>query len=85
MTDAGPDTITFTAGDAEAGQRLDQLIVSIVPGCSRNAAARLIHNGHVRVNHAEKKPGYRIAAGDIVTAADRIPCATRPPNIVSAA
>ena len=73
MTDAGAETITFTAGDTEACQRLDQLIVSIVPGCSRNAAARLIQKGGVRVNHAEKKPGYKIVAGDIVTAAGRVP------------
>ncbi|MBS3754758.1 MAG: RluA family pseudouridine synthase [Desulfobacterales bacterium] len=73
MIGTEPETITFDAGDGDAGQRLDQLVATIIPGCSRNAACRLIQNGDVRVNHTVKKPGYRLAAGDIVTAVASAP------------
>ncbi|MFP4571338.1 MAG: RluA family pseudouridine synthase [Desulfobacterales bacterium] len=60
-------SIKWTAGPDDSGKRLDQLIAAIVSGCARNTAARLIRQGSVLVNDAVKKPGYRLAAGDIVS------------------
>lgn len=62
------DPVTLTAGADQAGTRLDKLIASVIAGYSRNTAARLIREGFVRVNDSLKKPGYRLLAGDTVTA-----------------
>lgn len=63
-----PQGTTLVAGPQEAGIRLDQFIVQNLAGYSRNRAARFIQNGSVTVNHAVKKPGYRLKPGDRVTA-----------------
>jgi 23S rRNA pseudouridine1911/1915/1917 synthase len=62
---------------SEAGLRLDAVISTATPACSRSHAARLIREGHVRVNAGNKKPGYRVKAGD------RVEGALPPPEIVA--
>lgn len=44
--------------------RLDTFIGTHTPHCSRSHAAQLIRAGHICVNGAVKKPGYRIRSGD---------------------
>ncbi len=46
--------------------RLDAFISTHTSQCSRSYAARIIRDGHVRVNATLKKPGYRIKSGDVV-------------------
>lgn len=65
----GPEVITWTAGKQDGGTRLDLAVASIVPGCTRNTAARLIKKGLALVNDSAKKPGYRLVPGDTVKAA----------------
>lgn len=67
------ESITWTAGPDDSGKRLDRIIVSIVPGCTRGAAARLIREGGVLVNGTMKKPGYRLAPGDFVSSVASAP------------
>ncbi|MCF8111353.1 MAG: RluA family pseudouridine synthase [Desulfobacteraceae bacterium] len=70
------ETITWTAGPEDSGQRLDRAIASIVAGCARSTAVRLIREGWVRVNGSVKKPGYRLAAGDTVSTVAAVPAGT---------
>ncbi|MCF8024410.1 MAG: RluA family pseudouridine synthase [Desulfobacteraceae bacterium] len=67
------ESITWSAGPNQNGTRLDKLIASIVSGCSRNTAVRLIREGSVRVNNSVKKPGYRLLPGDTVTVTESGP------------
>jgi len=49
----------------KSGQRLDFLIASQTTcACSRALAAKLIHEGLIRVEDQVKKPGYRLHEGD---------------------
>ena len=70
MAETIPRKITFEriASDRLAGKRLDQYLVLSGLGVSRTRAARLIDEGRARVNAEPSKPGYRIKAGDRVTA-----------------
>lgn len=48
----------------EVGRRLDTVVASLIPGCSRSYAADLIRKGSIRVRGTVKKPAYRLKAGD---------------------
>ena len=45
--DQAPDRLTVTIGEEQAGLRLDQALVALVPGHSRSQIQRLIKDGHV--------------------------------------
>ena len=51
-----------------AGKRIDQYLILSGLGVSRSRAARLIADGLVLVNGAPTKPGYRVKAGDDISA-----------------
>lgn len=55
---------TIFVDKPDAGKRLDVAISSNISGCSRSLAASLARNGKIRVKGTEKKPGYRVSAGD---------------------
>lgn len=57
---------SFEISSSDASLRLDAVVSSHVPECSRTHAARLIRDGFVRVNADLKKPGYRVKSGDQV-------------------
>lgn len=61
-----PSSFTFTAGDADAGLRLDALLAQKIDGWSRSRLQRLVENGDVLVNHKEAKPSYKLRPGDEV-------------------
>lgn len=68
--DAG---ITVAADGADAGTRLDVFVAAALPEATRSEARRLIElppetEEGVRVNGRREKPGYRLRAGDVVTA-----------------
>jgi 23S rRNA pseudouridine955/2504/2580 synthase len=50
----------------QAGQRLDNFLMSQLKGVPKSHIYRLLRSGQVRVNRGRKKPGYRIQAGDQV-------------------
>jgi len=57
---------SFEISSSDAGLRLDAVVSTHVPDCSRSHAVRLIRDGLVRVNTDLKKPGYRVKTGDCV-------------------
>jgi 23S rRNA pseudouridine1911/1915/1917 synthase len=56
----------FVVEASQAGQRLDKLVVALVPGLGRKGARRLFEEGRVRVN--DKRPNK----GDLAREGDRL-------------
>jgi 23S rRNA pseudouridine1911/1915/1917 synthase len=63
----------------DAGKRLDFLLSSHLPDCSRSYVAELIREGAVRVCGSVRKAGYRVRAGD------RIQGELPPPQVATCA
>ena len=55
---------TIIVEEADSGRRLDTIVASRLPGCSRSLAAALITGQNILVDQQTKKPGYRIKSGD---------------------
>lgn len=51
----------------QSGRRLDTIVASLIPDCSRSFAADLIRKGNIRVQGAVKKPGYKVKTGDEIS------------------
>jgi 23S rRNA pseudouridine955/2504/2580 synthase len=49
-----------------AGQRVDNFLLSQLKGVPKSHVYRLLRSGQVRVNSGRKKPSYRLAEGDAV-------------------
>jgi len=58
---------SFSILNEYAGERLDNVIVLQVTGCSRSMSANFIRDGQIRVQNEIKKPGYRVKVGDDVS------------------
>jgi 23S rRNA pseudouridine955/2504/2580 synthase len=54
------------AGEAAAGQRLDNFLLRELAGLPRSRVYRLLRRGEVRVNGKRKRADYRLAADDEV-------------------
>ncbi|MEE8399903.1 MAG: RluA family pseudouridine synthase [Desulfobacterales bacterium] len=59
---------SFQVDRNDIGQRLDVVITAHIPGCSRAYASSLISEGSIQVHGARKKPGYRVKAGEAISA-----------------
>ena len=55
------------ADESASGQRLDVVVSSLIPSCSRSIAASLILKGKITVQDNVKKPGYRVKYGDKIS------------------
>lgn len=55
------------ADESASGQRLDVVVSSLIPSCSRSIAASLILSGKITVQDNVKKPGYRVRCGDKIS------------------
>lgn len=55
---------TIIIEESDAGRRLDAVVASHLPDCSRSLAATLIAGRKILVNQQPKKPGYHIKSGD---------------------
>jgi 23S rRNA pseudouridine1911/1915/1917 synthase len=64
--------VRITVTDAEAGTRLDKLLVQKVPDLGRAGAKRLFAEGRVRVLPGGEGRGRRADKGDVAAAADVI-------------
>ncbi len=64
-----PDTgfFSFNAKEINSRQRLDLVIASRLPGCSRSYASLLIQDKKILVKGKVKKPGYRVKPGDEIS------------------
>ena len=64
MEQGGPKVRFLTAGDEDAGQRLDNFLFRTLKGVPKSHVYRLLRTGQVRVNKKRAKPDYRLEAGD---------------------
>jgi 23S rRNA pseudouridine1911/1915/1917 synthase len=64
--------VRITVTDAEAGARLDKLLVQKVPGLGRAGAKRLFAEGRVRVLPGGEGRGHKADKGDVAAAGDVI-------------
>ncbi|RPH52920.1 MAG: RluA family pseudouridine synthase [Desulfobacteraceae bacterium] len=55
------------ADESASGKRLDVVVSSLIPSCSRSIAASLILKGIISVQGNIKKPGYRVKYGDKIS------------------
>src|SRR5947209_17979800 len=60
------DEKVYVAGDAHAGQRLDQFLAQQMTELSRARIQELIAGGSVSIGHSAPKPSYRMRAGEEV-------------------
>lgn len=74
MNGAVPRVERVTAGEDEAGRRLDNFLLTRLKGVPRAHVYRLIRSGEVRVNSRRVKASYRLVAGDQV----RVPPVRQP-------
>lgn len=59
--------VSFVPVDADqAGQRLDNFLMSRLKGVPKSRIYNIIRKGEVRVNKARSKPEYKLEAGDLV-------------------
>lgn len=74
MNAAVPRAVRVTAGEDEAGRRLDNFLMSHLKGVPRAHVYRLIRSGEVRVNSRRVQASYRLLSGDEV----RVPPVRQP-------
>jgi 23S rRNA pseudouridine955/2504/2580 synthase len=66
QTASNTNVNTVTVETDQAGQRIDNFLLSRLKGVPRSHIYRLLRSGQVRVNKGRKKPDYRLQAGDSV-------------------
>ncbi|MFS1563485.1 MAG: 23S rRNA pseudouridine(955/2504/2580) synthase RluC [Candidatus Arsenophonus phytopathogenicus] len=72
-----------TIDNDEAGQRIDNFLLTRLKGVPKSMIYRIIRKGEVRINSSRIKPEYKIQAGDLI----RIPpvrLAEKQQNVISA-
>lgn len=57
---------TDQISDDQAGQRIDNYLLTRLKGAPRTLIYRILRKGEVRVNKGRVKPEYRLQAGDLV-------------------
>ena len=57
---------TFTAGNDDAGQRLDKFLAARLPALSRSRIQALIKEGAVTVNDRAVKASHEVAPGEVI-------------------
>lgn len=66
-SDTSPPQVTFLTVEPEQhGQRLDNLLITVLKGLPKSALYKVIRTGQVRVNKGRAKPTTRVMAGDVV-------------------
>ena len=63
---SSPPEHSLTAGEQDAGQRLDSFLCRLIEGFSRSQFKKSIQQGEVLVNNRRSKPSYELKAGDAV-------------------
>lgn len=58
--------LRITASRVHAGERLDRVVVDHLADTSRSFVQRMIDAGDVLVNGEERRPSYKLAAGDLI-------------------
>jgi len=60
------ETYRFVVGPGETGRRLDIILTERISAVTRSMIGNLIRSGHVRVDAAHRKTGFRVRAGEEV-------------------
>ena len=50
----------------EAGQRVDNFLISKLKGIPKSHIYRILRKGEVRINRGRCPPDYRLTAGDVI-------------------
>jgi len=66
MTEVAQKVQLVDIGPENAGQRLDNFLLSKLKGVPKSAIYRMIRKGEVRVNKGRTKPEYKLEGGDSV-------------------
>ncbi len=66
------ETKLFLAGEEVKGHRLDVFLVSCVKGLTRSQAQKSIEAGMVKVSGLERKAGYRLREGEVVSVEEEV-------------
>jgi len=61
------NAFTIRVKASDEAKRLDVLVASFLAGHTRTFVAKLIIDGHIRVDGRPKKPGYRVKSGERVS------------------
>ena len=61
-----PNVQFLTISDDEAGQRIDNYLLSKLKGVPKSLIYRIVRKGEVRINKGRVKPEYKLQAGDIL-------------------
>ena len=76
---------SFNVAEKDTGKRLDRVIASTLPEYSRTLITSHIRNGYILVAETQKKPGYRVSAGEaingIITPQESLTCTPEPISI----
>jgi 23S rRNA pseudouridine1911/1915/1917 synthase len=76
---------SFNVTKKDTGKRLDQVIASTLPEYSRTLITSHIRNGYIFVAETQRKPGYRVSAGEeisgIITSQEALTCTPEPIDI----
>ena len=74
----------LTISSEQAGQRIDNYLITLLKGVPKSRIYRILRKGEVRVNKGRIKPVYRLKAGDEVRVPpirmEEKPAAMRPPD-----
>jgi len=61
------DSFNFEVSDSENGERFDTVVSDRINNSSRSQIASLIKSGQVKIDNEDKRPGYRVRDGEMVT------------------
>ena len=61
-----PNVQFLTISDDEAGQRIDNYLLSKLKGVPKSLIYRIVRKGEVRISKGRIKPEYKLQAGDIL-------------------
>lgn len=61
------DTFKFEISESEEGERLDFVISERISSVSRTHVSDLIKSGMIKIDGKDKKPGYHVREGEMVT------------------
>ena len=64
-----PETIAYTASEADDGIRIDRVLADHFPDYSRSQIQRAIEADALRVNGVPAKSNYRVTTGDVIALA----------------
>ena len=61
------DPFKIIVKESESGRRLDLLVASTIPDYSRSSAASLVNSGKIKVSGHQKKAGYKVKTGEVIS------------------